>query len=112
WMMHPDDFGSLVGAVDTAGSLAIQSLSFSPPSLFGRPVVLNPDLPAPAANAKSLVFGDFSKAYAVRRVADVSLQRQVEILSDSGQIGYRAAHRVDGRPLLASAAVIVQHSAT
>jgi predicted phage gp36 major capsid-like protein len=35
-------------------------------------------LPTPAANAKSLVFGDFKLAYGIRRVNSVSVQRQVK----------------------------------
>lgn len=112
WMMHPDDFGSLAGTVDTAGGLVFPALQFSPPSLFGRPVVLNADLPTPAASAKSLVLGDFQRAYGVRLVRAVGLQRQDELHSDSGQVGYKSFARLDGRPLLSAAAIVLAHSAT
>jgi HK97 family phage major capsid protein len=111
WLINADDFASLAGTTDTAGSLAIQSLSFDPPSLLGRPVLIA-DLPAPAASAKSLVFGDMKRAYGIRRVNGVTFQRQDEIHSDSGQVGLKAAARCDGRPLLADAARILAHSAT
>jgi hypothetical protein len=41
----------------------------------------------------------------VRRVRAIGLQRRDELHSDSGQIGYKLLARVDGRPLLADAAL-------
>jgi HK97 family phage major capsid protein len=112
WLINADDFGSLAGLVDTAGGLVLPSLQFDPPSLFGRPVLVSADLPGPAASAKSLAFGDWKRAYAVRRVKGVGLTRQEELHSDSGQVGYKLFARVDGRPLLSDAARILAHSAT
>ena len=112
WMLHPDDFASLAASADTAGALVFPSLQGPEPSLYGRGVVLNADLPTPAANAKSLVFGDFQKAYAIRRAAGVGLVRMNELRAETGEVVYRANERVDGRPTLAGAAVIGQHSAT
>ena len=110
--MNADDFGTLAGLVDTAAGLVLPSLQLDPPSLFGRLVLVSADLPAPAASAKSLAFGDWKRAYAVRRVDGVGVQRQEEIHSDSGQVGYKLFARADGRPLLADAARILAHSAT
>ena len=112
WLIQADDFASLAGTTDTAGAFALPSLQFDPPSLFGRPVYISGYLPAPAANAKSLVFGDFKLAYGIRRVNSVSIQRQDELHSDLGQIGFRGWARVDGRILIADAARILAHSAT
>jgi hypothetical protein len=44
---------------NTAGGLVLPGLQSDPPSLFGRPVYIDGYLPAPAANAKSIAFGDF-----------------------------------------------------
>jgi HK97 family phage major capsid protein len=112
WIVHPDDFASLAALVDTAGALVLPSLQRAEPSLFGRPVELDAYLPAPAAGARSLVFADIKSAYAVRRVAGVSVQRLDEIYSDNGQLGYRGRERVDGRVVLADAARALAHSAT
>jgi HK97 family phage major capsid protein len=112
WLIAADDFGKLAGTTDSAGAFALPSLQFDPPSLFGRPVYISGYLPTPAANAKSLVFGDFSLAYGIRRVNDISIQRQDELHSDAGQIGFRGWARVDGRILIADAARILAHSAT
>jgi HK97 family phage major capsid protein len=112
WLIQADDFASLAGTTDSAGAFALPSLQFDPPSLFGRPVYISGYLPAPAASAKSLVFGDFKIAYGIRRVNSVSIQRQDELHSDLGQIGFRGWARVDGRILIADAARILAHSAT
>jgi hypothetical protein len=112
WIMHPDDAASLAGTTDPAGLLAIQSMSFSPPSLLGLLVFVDGNLPAPAANAKSAVIGSWKDAYAVRRVNSVLVQRLDELHSDLGQVGYRAIARSHGRILLPDAARILAHSAT
>ena len=103
WLIGGDDFAELGSLADTAGALVLPSLQFDPPSLFGRPVLVSGDLPAPAANAKSLVFGDFRLGYGVRRVREMRLIRQEEIHSDTGQVGFRMFARLDGRPLLTDA---------
>jgi HK97 family phage major capsid protein len=109
-LLNADDFGSLAGLVDTAGGLVLPSLQFDPPALFGGPVLISAELPAPAA--KFLGFGDWRTAYCVRRMRAVTLQRADELHSDTGQVGYRATARVDGRPLVTDAARILTHSAT
>jgi HK97 family phage major capsid protein len=55
---------------------------------------------------------DFRLAYGIRRVNGIGVQRQEELHSDSGQIGYRGYFRVDGRPLLSDVARILAHNAT
>ena len=103
---------SLANLTDTAGGLVLPSLHAAEPTLYGRPVYQSPELPAAAANARSVVVGDFSVGYAVRRVTGFGLHRQTEIHSDSGQIGYRLFARVDGRVVLPDALRILTNSAT
>jgi HK97 family phage major capsid protein len=112
WLIGGDDFAELAALADTAGALVLPSLQFDPPSIFGRPVFVSGDLPAPAANARGLVFGDFKLGYGIRRVLPISLQRQEELHSDLGQTGYRMTSRVDGKPLLTDALRILAHSAS
>jgi HK97 family phage major capsid protein len=112
WIMHPTDFASLVVLEHASGGLSFPSLQNDPPTLFGRPVYIDAQLPAPAASAKSLLFGNMKLAYGVRRVREISMQRQDELHADTGGVGYRLYTRVDGKPLLAAAAIIGQHSAT
>ena len=83
-----------------------------PERLLGYPVYVSADMAAPAASAKSVMFGNWSKAYLVRRVAGFAVDRLVELFSLSGQIGFKGYERVDGRVLIADAARALQHSAT
>jgi HK97 family phage major capsid protein len=112
WLFNPDDFAELATLADSAGGLVFPTLQNDPPTLLGRPVLLHPDLPTPAANARSAAFGDFKTGYAVRRVNAIGMTRLDELHSDSGSIGYRAYTRVDGRVLIADAIRILVHSAT
>jgi HK97 family phage major capsid protein len=112
WLISADDFGKLAGLVGSGGSLVFPSLHNSEPSLYGRPVFVSGELPVPAASAKSLLFGDFKRAYAVRRMRGVGVEKLVELYASVGQIGFKAYERVDGRPTLAAAAIIGAHSAT
>ena len=86
--------------------------STAPDTFLGKPIYTDPDLPAPAAGNISVLFGDWKRAYVIRRVAGFSVQRQNELHSDNGQVGFRGQERVDGRVVLAAAAVAVAHSAT
>jgi HK97 family phage major capsid protein len=81
-------------------------------TFMGYPVYSSPDFAAPAASAKSGVFGDIRQAYLIRRVNGFSLQRQNELYSNNGQVGFRGFERVDGRIRNAAAAIVLQHSAT
>ena len=112
WVMSPSALASLANLTDTAGALVLSSLHSENPTLYSRPVYSSPELPAAAANARSVVVGDFSVGYAVRRVRGLGVHRQTEIHSDSGQIGYRLFTRVDGRVVIADALRILTNSAT
>lgn len=64
-------------------------------TLLGYPVVINNDMPVMAANAKSILFGDFSNYY-IRDVMEIQLVRFQEKYMDAGQIGFLAYYRGDG----------------
>jgi HK97 family phage major capsid protein len=112
WVVAADDFAALAASADTAGGLVFPSLQSDTPTLYGRPVYISSELPAPAVSAKSLLFGDFKKGYAVRRMRGIGVDKLVELYAASGQIGFKAYERVDGRPTLAEAVIIGRHSAT
>lgn len=112
WVFSPSAFSSLAGLTATGGEIVLPSLHAAQPSLFARPVFVSPDFPAAAANARSAFFGDLSLAYTLRRVRGLSVQRILEMHSDSGQIGYRAFERLDGRPTVLEAGLVLRNSAT
>jgi HK97 family phage major capsid protein len=66
------------------------------PQLLGRPVIINDDVPVMAANAKSILFGDFSK-YIARFVKDLVLFPFRERYMDNLQLGWVAYQRADGK---------------
>jgi predicted phage gp36 major capsid-like protein len=83
-----------------------------PDTFLGYPIYTDPDVPAPGVGNISVLFGDWKRTYVVRRVAGFSMQRQNELHSDNGQIGFRGQERVDGRVVLAAAGIALAHSAT
>jgi HK97 family phage major capsid protein len=64
-------------------------------SLLGYPVYENPFVPAIAANAKSVLFGDIG-AYITRSVGGIEIVRSDEAFFLSDQIAWRASIRLDG----------------
>jgi HK97 family phage major capsid protein len=83
-----------------------------PDTFLGYPIYTDPDLPAPGISVISLLFGNFKRGYTVRRANGIGMQRQNELHSDNGQIGFRAYERVDGKVTLAAAIIALKHSAT
>lgn len=68
-----------------------------PDSLLGYPLTINQDMPAPAANVKSILFGDFATGYVVRRVLGIQSLRLDERYADFLQVGFLAFERLDGK---------------
>jgi len=97
YMFHDRMLTVLRKLVDTQGHpLWEPSLKAGVPSVFnGRSYVINNDMPVPAANAKSMLFGDFSQ-YAVRMVGTGSLVRLEERYADNLQTGFFVWLRADG----------------
>jgi HK97 family phage major capsid protein len=83
-----------------------------PDTFLGYPIYTDPDVPTPAIGNISVLFGDWKRAYTVRRSNGIGMQRQDELHSDNGQIGFRAYERVDGKVTLAAAAIALKHPAT
>ncbi|MGQ3001286.1 MAG: phage major capsid protein [Hydrogenophaga sp.] len=84
----------------------------TPDLLLGYPVELNNHMPTPAANAKSISFGDHSK-YMVRDAMEVTLFRfEDSAFLTKGQVGFLAWSRAGGNLLDAQAVKTYQHPAT
>jgi HK97 family phage major capsid protein len=114
WVFSDAAVRNLYLLVDTQGRplWSVNVATTGPDTFAGYPVYTSPDLAAPAASAKSGVFGDIRQAYLIRRVNGFSMQRQNELYSNNGQVGFRGFERVDGRIRNATAAIVLQHSAT
>lgn len=83
-----------------------------PDSILGYGLVLNQDMPVPAASAKSILFGDFRQAYLIRIVNNTQLMRLSERYADYLQVGFLAFQRSDGTLQNSAAVKAYQNSAT
>lgn len=84
----------------------------TPDLLLGYPVALNNYMAVPAANARTVLFGDINAAYVIRDVSDVAVMRLTERYADFLQVGFFAFQRSDGTLQNASAAKVLVQSAT
>jgi HK97 family phage major capsid protein len=77
----------------------------APDRLLNRPIFINQQMAVMAANAKSILFGDFRK-YIVRRVMDLTLFRMTDsAFTLKGQVGFVAFNRQGGNLIDAGGAV-------
>lgn len=77
----------------------------APDRLMGRPIVVNQHMPVMAANAKSILFGQFSK-YVIRDVMDLTIFRMTDsAFTLNGQIGFVGFLRTGGNLIDAGGAV-------
>lgn len=85
----------------------------APDRLLNRPITINQHMPAMAASAKSILFGDFNK-YIIRDVMDLTLFRMTDsAFTLLGQVGFVAFLRSGGNLIDAGGAVkAYQNSAT
>lgn len=85
----------------------------APDRLLGRPIYISQEMPVMAANAKSVLFGDF-KSYVIREVMDLTLFRMTDsAYTLKGQVGFVAFNRQGGNLIDVGGAVkAFQNSAT
>lgn len=82
-----------------------------PDRILGFKYTINQDVATMAANAKSILFGDFSKFF-IRDVMDLSIFRMGEKYIDAGQVGFVAFSRHDSTLVDTSAIKYYANSAT
>lgn len=79
----------------------------TPDTLLGRPVYTSAYMPAVAAGAKSIAFGDF-KYYWIADRQGRSFKRLNELYAATGQIGFVGSQRVDGKLTLPETIKVLQ----
>lgn len=95
-----------------AGGYSDQNTAIMFDTLLGYPVYVNNDIAAPAANAKTLLFGDFSY-YKIRDAMQVEMFRFTDsAYTKLGQVGFLAWCRMGGNLIDTNAVKYYQHSAT
>ena len=81
-----------------------------PDTLLNRPIRTSVYVPEIAAGAKVVAFGDFSYYWIADRQGR-SFQRLNELYAATGQVGFKATQRVDGKLILSEAIKVLQMKA-
>ena len=97
FMFNHNTFWSLVKLKDSMGRYIWQEevRSDLPPMIFGKPYIVNDDVPDIGAGNASVLFGDFSK-YKIRMVRDFRIIRLNELLAEYLSVGIFGFARADG----------------
>ncbi len=100
WMMHDTSLLAAKLLVDGQGRPLWRSglATKEPDTIEGRPFIINNSIPAMAASAKSILFGDFSY-YTLRDVVPPMVIRLTERFIEYGQVAYLMFSRHDGKLL-------------
>lgn len=78
-----------------------------PDTILNRPVKTSSYVPTAEAGAKTVAFGDFGYYWVADRQGR-SFQRLNELFAATGQVGFRATQRVDGKLILPEAIKVLQ----
>ena len=81
-----------------------------PDTILNRPLKTSVYVPGIAAAAKTIAFGDFSYYWVADRQGR-AFQRLNELYAATGQVGFKATQRVDGKLILAEAVKVLQMKA-
>ncbi|WP_137009595.1 phage major capsid protein [Aquitalea aquatilis] len=101
WMLHDSMLRQIKKLKDSMGRpLWLPGLEVkAPDTILGYPFQINQHMAAPAANAKSLSFGDHSK-YLIRDVMNTVMYRNTDSkYNELGLVGFHALSRHDGNML-------------
>lgn len=79
----------------------------TPDTILNRPIHTSTYVPTIAASAKSIIFGDFGYYWVADRQGRV-FKRLNELYAATGQVGFIATQRVDGKLILPEAIKVLQ----
>ena len=116
WMFADSTLKAIKKLKDSSGRMlwqpALSGMAITvPDTIDGFPYQINQDMPAMAANALSMAFGDFKK-YIIRDCRDVTIVRLVELHALLGQVTFLAFSRNDGRILNPNAIKLFKNAAS
>jgi HK97 family phage major capsid protein len=113
WLMSQSALSKIRALTDNQGRPLFQpSLSGETNQvLFGRPIIVDPNMPAAGVGGTSIAFGDFS-GYFIRDSGGVRFERSVDYAFNTDVVTYRAILRTDGRLLDKSGAIAVYKGGT
>lgn len=113
WLMNDATVKTVRKLKDTTGQYLWQpALTLgAPDTILGRPVATSTFVPELKAGAKSVAFGDFSYYWIADRQGR-SFKRLNELFATSGQVGFLATQRVDGKLILPEAVQVLTQKTT
>lgn len=108
WLMNDATVKTVRKLKDSTGQYLWQpALTLgAPDTILGRPVATSTFVPEIKASAKSVAFGDFSYYWIADRQGR-SFKRLNELFATSGQVGFLATQRVDGKLILPEAVQVL-----
>ena len=112
WVLNDSTIKAIRKLKDSNGQYLWQPslVAGTPDTILGRPVKTSAYMPAIAAGAKTVAFGDFSYYWIADRQGR-SFKRLNELYAASGQVGFLASQRVDGKLVLAEAVKVLAQKA-
>ena len=112
WVLNDSTIKAIRKLKDNQGQYLWQpSLTAGAPDLLlGKPVRTSAYMPAIAADAKTIAFGDFSYYWIADRQGR-SFKRLNELYAATGQVGFLASQRVDGKLVLPEAIKVLAQKA-
>ena len=81
------------------------------PTINGQPYFIDQGMASPGASNKSILFGDFARAYVVRQVLDMNMVRFDERFMQNLQVGFMGYTRLDATVQDSNAYAAFQHHA-
>ena len=113
WVLNDSTIKAIRKLKDNNGQYLWQpSLTAGAPDMIlGRPIKTSAYMPAMAAGAKTIAFGDFSYYWIADRQGR-SFKRLNELFAATGQVGFLASQRVDGKMILAEAVKVLEQKGT
>lgn len=104
WVLNDSTIKAIRKLKDNNGNYLWQPAltAGTPNTILGRPVYTSSYVPAIEAGAKTIAFGDFSYYWVADRQSR-SFKRLNELYAATGQVGFVATQRVDGKLILPEA---------
>ena len=112
WVVNDSTIKAIRKLKDNNGQYLWQPglIANAPDTILGRPVRTSAFMPSIAAGAKSIIFGDFNYYWIADRQGR-TFKRLNELYATTGQVGFLASQRVDGKLILPEALKVLKQKA-
>jgi HK97 family phage major capsid protein len=102
WLMNDATLAAIRKLKSTTNEYLVdRNLTTTPTeTIFGRPVVTDPNMVTGAGVKDSILFGDFSSYFAIRDVGGVRIERSDDYRFANDEIAFRVVLRTDSKQVL------------